>query len=118
MVTGGTVGTGRSVEAYDSFAGEWACMPDLTEEKYCHGSVAVGNKLFVVAGLDTQNSEVFDSDKFTDIKPFPLKCDVDQILLEYFRVGNEIIVKYDRKEADHIVSIYNTIEDKWSSKCV
>ena len=120
VVTGGTGTTGHSVEAYDIFAGEWTYMPDLTEEKFCHGSVAMGNKLFVVACIDTQNCEVFDcnSDKFTLIKPFPLKCDFDHGKLEYFRVRNEIIVKYDGKEADHNVFIYNTIEDKWSSKCV
>ena len=96
-------------------------MPDLSEAKRGHGSVAMGNKLYVVAGVNTQNSEVFDfvSNKFVLIKPFPLKYNSDQRRqFEYFRVRKEIIVKYDGNEADDNIYVYNTIGDKWSSVCV
>ena len=34
-------------------------MPDLLEARDCHGSVAVGKKLYVIGGINFQNSELF-----------------------------------------------------------
>ena len=50
----------NQVEAYDHYLDKWTYMPNLTEEKFCHGSVAFGNKLHVIAGLNTQRCEAYD----------------------------------------------------------
>ena len=120
VVTGGMNGTEGSVEAYDHHLNKWTYMPDLLEEKYCHGSVAMGNKLYVIKGIRTQSCEVFDkiSRKFARIKQFPLA--VSTIKIEVFRLQNEIIVKFDRKTdgKEENVFIYDTITNKWTSMCV
>ena len=115
VVTGGCF---DSVEAYDHFENKWTHMPNLTEGKRGHGSVALGNKLFVIGGIESQNCEVFDyvSDRFTRIKPFPLKWErFDYDKFEFFRVKNEIVVKYDADENEDNVYVYDPVEDKWSS---
>ena len=47
----------KSVEAYDFHENKWSFLPDMIQKKYCHGSVGLGNKLFVIG----YTSEVFDS---------------------------------------------------------
>ena len=95
-------------------------MPDLLEEKYYHGSVAMGNKLYVIGVIETQSCEVFDkiSNKFTRIKQFPR--DMTSLEVEVFRIHNEIIVKLDRKTdgKEENVFIYDTTTNKWTSMCV
>ena len=128
FVIGGRSGTQYSVEAYDRFKNEWEFMPELTEERWGHGSVAIGNKLYAIAGCTTQSCEVFDytSYKFTRIKPFPRK--LYSRFCETTRVKNEIIVKYapiynenSTLHADDILEntyVYNPHTDNWISKCV
>ena len=121
VVTGGIPQTEYSAEAYDHYANEWTFLPDLMEAKDCHGSVALGNKLYVIAASKAKSSEVFDyvSDKFTLIKPFPLRNDyINYLKFEYFRVKDEIVVKYDGDIKGDNVYVYNPIENKWSSECV
>ena len=124
VVTGGLrwFETRGSVEAYDHFENKWSYMPDLLERRFGHGSVAIGNKLYVIGGVDTESSEVFDyiSNNFTLIKPLPLSYWSDHYdLVSFFRVKDKIIVKYDAedKEVDNIF-IYDTKENKWSSTSV
>ena len=116
VVTGGISGTEGSVEAYDHHLNEWTYMPDLLEQHYSHGSVAMGNKFYVIGGEGTQSCEVFDkvSNKFARIKQFPRAMTFAKV--EVFRVQNEIIVKLDEK--DENVIIYDTITDKWTSMSV
>ena len=48
VVSGGTnnnVGGLKSVEAYDHVENKWTNLPDMTEERWCHGSVSMGNKI-------------------------------------------------------------------------
>ena len=120
VVTGGSVGTEGSVEAYDHHLNKWTYMPDLMEEKYCHGSVAMGNKFYVIGGTRTQSSEVFDkiSSKFARIKQSPRA--VTSFEAEVFRIQNKIVVKLERivHEKKENVFIYDTITDKWTSMCV
>ena len=91
-------------------------MPNLLEERYGHGSVAMGNKFYVIGG-NTHSCEVFDkvSGKFARIKqsPRPL-CSRARRQLEMFRVQN--VVKLDEKEDN--VCIYDTVTDKWTSSYV
>ena len=97
-------------------------MPDLIEGRIGHGSVAMGNKLYVIGGVDNQSSEVFDylSNKFTLIKPFPLNYgDNNELKFSFFRVKNKIFVKYDTEDIDEAnIFIYDTKTDKWSSMYV
>ena len=93
VVTGGVEGTLNSVERYDPYLNLWSYMPDLCDEQMYHGSVAMGDKLFVVG---RQICEVFDvvSGKFTRITHFPMPVCLDAFHdAEIFRVKNEIIVK-------------------------
>ena len=62
LVTGVIDGTETSVEAYDHYLKRWMQMPNLTEEKYRHETVAIGNKFHAIGG-NTQHCEV--SDKFS-----------------------------------------------------
>ena len=126
VVTGGLpwIETRGSVEAYDYFENKWSYMPDLIKGRDGHGSVAMGNKLYVIGGINTRNSEVFDyiSKKFTLIKPMPLNYEYDDFVdnkFLSFRVKDKVIVKYDTKDKDkNNIYIYDTKEDKWSSMCV
>ena len=118
VVTGGLNGSERSVESYDHHLNEWTFMPDLLEEKFDHGSVAMGDKFYVIGGTRTQGSEVFDkvSNKFTRIKQLPRET---FIRVNLFRVQNKIIV-LDRSADgnEENVFIYDTITDKWTSMIV
>ena len=93
MVTGGMEGTLNSVERYDPHLNLWSYMPDLCDEQRYHGSVAMGDKLYVIG---RQSSEVFDvvSGKFTRITRLPMPVCLDAFHdAEIFRVKNEIIEK-------------------------
>ena len=74
VVTGGNGETRSSVEAYDHYLDGWTYMPGMRQRRFLHGSVAMGNKLYVIGGRDTTSCEVFDkvSNKFSKIKQFPL----------------------------------------------
>ena len=43
----------NTVEAYDHINDSWTKMPNMIEEKYCHKSIAIKNKLFIVSYLFT-----------------------------------------------------------------
>ena len=113
VVTGGDWNANNSVEAYDHYNDKWSIMPSLTEEKYGHGSLAMGNKLYVIGGRE-MHSEVFDyiSNRFARIKPMPLEFNSKEF--ETFRVQNKIVVKQDGDE----IYIYNTTDDTWTSMTV
>ena len=75
VVTGGCFHDNlKSVESYDHHEDTWSDLADMIEERYCHGTVSMGNKIFVIGGFKhlTWNltCEVFDSSsrKFTNIK--------------------------------------------------
>ena len=43
-----TILTLNTVEAYDHVANKMTYMPNMIEKKFCHKSVAIKNKLFIV----------------------------------------------------------------------
>ena len=101
----------NSVEAYDPAADSWSNMPDMVEARYCHRSVAMGNKLFVIgnhSSKDLRQCEVFDStcNKFTLLKS-PKAFPRVNIAL----IGNKITV-FD----DMVAWCYDVIEGVWSEK--
>ena len=63
----------KSVEAYCFHENKWTQLPDMLKERCDHGTVSIGNKMFVISRVDTNDSEVFDSitNKFTFIKRNP-----------------------------------------------
>ena len=93
-------------------------MPDLLEKKVGHGSVAMGNKFYVIGVFEPLSCEVFDkvSRKFARIKQLPPPLSWNW--LKVFRVQNEIVVKFDTIEKREHVFVYDTITDKWTSMCV
>ena len=124
VVTGGLgwFETGGSVEAYDYFENKWSYMPDLIEGRESHGSLAMGDKLYVIGGAYAQSCEVFNyiSNKFTLFKPMLGEYnDLNVYKYSFFRIKDKIIVKYDTedKEEDNVY-IYDTKEDRWSSTSV
>ena len=70
IVVSGTGSEFKTVEAYDYYRNKWSRLPDMIQGRSCHGSVGLGNKLFVIGGYKTSSSEVFDSNSnvFTKIK--------------------------------------------------
>ena len=50
----------KSVEAYDYYERKWTYLPDMIKERCNHAAVSMGNKLFVIGGLDNSSCEVFD----------------------------------------------------------
>ena len=123
VVTGGNGQRRHSVEAYDHYLEKWTYMPDMRQSRFCHGSVAMGNKLYVIGGSVTSSCEVFDkvSNKFSNIKEFPFAfCLHLYNDVEVFRCQNKIVVKLggitDEKEDN--VYIYNTNKDEWASMSV
>ena len=63
----------KSVEAYCFHENKWTKLPDMLKERCDHGTVSIGNKMFVISRVDTNDSEVFDSitNKFTFLKRSP-----------------------------------------------
>ena len=117
VVSGGCNNNGRSlntVEAYDHVADEWSYFPNMINRRGKHNSVAIKNKLFVVASWRT--SEVFDSrcNKFVLLKPPPAvyKYVLDG-LVEVITVGSKLVVFGN--ECD-IVVYYDAENDTWSEE--
>ena len=40
----------KSVETYDRHENKWNYIPDMIERRYNHGSLSMGNKMFVIGG--------------------------------------------------------------------
>ena len=138
VVTGGIRGTSNSVVQYDHHLNLWSLMPDLNDEKWYHGSVAMGDKLYVIG---SESCEMFDfvSKKFTRIMHFQLPVCLGAFEnAEIFCVKNEIVVKLgaigtaNRKKVnkkkkkklknevgkENNVYVYNTVTNNWSSEYI
>ena len=111
-------GTLNTVEGYDHVGDAWENMSNLINGRFCHKSVAVKNKLFVIGGY-INKCEVFDSitNKFTLLKQPTLDSTSDY--LQIFRLPpgvisneNEIFVFSNNRK----VLTYNFENDKWSVK--
>ena len=50
LVTGVIDSTENSVEVYHHYLKRWPYIPNLTEEKYRHETVAIGNKFHAIGG--------------------------------------------------------------------
>ena len=82
----------KSVESYDHHENKWTFLSNLITERYNHSSLSMGNKMFVIARANFENSEVYDSvsRKFTMIasKKYNLGYDDKQA----FSVKDDIFI--------------------------
>ena len=98
----------KLVEAYDHHENKWVSLPDMIRSKYEHGSVSMGNKLFVIGGRLDLTCEVFDSVSrtFSNIKEriqIHSGCDSSlkkikvatfrKVILQPVSIGNQVIVQ-------------------------
>ena len=84
----------RSVEMYCSFGNKWTKFPDMLGGRVDHGSVSMGNKLFVVGGLNLTCCEVFDrsNNAFTYVESIPHNTYVNHHPADLVSVGYKIYV--------------------------
>ena len=102
----------KSVEAYDHIADEWSYLPNMIESRFCHKSVAMKNKLFVIGGYSTEAGEVYDSisKNFVLLKPIPSFLDFHS---EVISIGNKVLVFQNMR---NVVLIYDMENDSWSEE--
>ena len=88
----------------------------MVKRRYCHKSVAIKNKLFLVGGgaIFDRDVEVFDShcNKFVSIKEHPKWLDESNIS-DVLSIGNKIVI-FSNEEG--CVLIYDVDKNKWSRK--
>ena len=105
----------NTVEAYDHVRNTWENMPNMINVRFCHKSVAVKNKLFVISGINTNSCELFDSttNKFTLLKQ-PTQATGFYLYSpsEVITIGSKIFV-FRRKG---IMIVYDFEKDEWSEK--
>ena len=94
----------------------------MLKERCDHGTVSIGNKMFVIARVDINNSEVFDSitNKFTFIKINPHSIGNGNLnsQISAISVGYKIYVFQVKKlEKIYIVSAfcYDVKQESWIS---
>ena len=78
----------KSVEAYDYHENKWTYLSDMNCARFYHGSVSMGNKMFMIGGTMTKTCEVFDSitEKFIYLKqklPTPLLFVKSAVVIGY-----------------------------------
>ena len=92
VVTGGYNGRAsfsdiiKSVEAYCFYENKWTQLPDMLKATSSHGSVSLGNKMFVISRNLSNSCEMFYSisNKFTLLKTKPYVNNIDCYLLKTF----------------------------------
>ena len=118
VVVSGGLGFCNSVEAYDHVAEAWYDMPNMVQARCGHKSVAIRNKLFVIAGIGTTTIELFDSNcnKFVLVKP-PTVSVADHLLFTsaVVTLGNKLVIFNNRKNN---ILLYDVENDEFSEeKC-
>ena len=119
VVSGGQNDTDlKSVEAYDHHENQWTQLPDMIHERYGHGVVSMGNKMFVIGGWqNVADCEVFDSSSriFTSIKKMFLVNELDVEPRSVFGIGGKITVFIKRANSvvNKLIQTYDVLENKW-----
>ena len=105
----------NTVEAYDHVANAWFKLPDMIERRYCHKSVSVKNKLFLVGGVSVDTCEVFNS----NTNKFCLLKELKEIfknslsyLTEVISIGTKLSIFGNK---GHVI-VYDIDKDEWSEK--
>ena len=105
----------NTVEAYDHVGDTWENMPNLINTRFCHKSVAVKNKLFVIGGLIRNGVEVFDStaNKFAILEqPTSFSWFILYEPFGVITVGNKLYVFQRNSDA----KTYDFENNEWSVK--
>ena len=110
----------KSAEAYDHHINKWVEFPDMICARFDHGSVSIGNKLFVIGGsFRNSNSEVFDS------KSGMFTLVIQSYLCNYFTkvsavaIGSKILVFTRHKLSRYgkldglTYFVYDVISQEW-----
>ena len=112
-----------SVEAYCFYENKWTKLPDMLKERTGHGSVSIGNKMFVISRNLNDSCEVFDSitNKFILLKTNPHVKNIEGCLLKAFAitVGYKIHILLDKEflgEKRRVSTFcYDVIGKSWTS---
>ena len=107
-------GTLNTVESYDHIDNSWKHMPKMVEERYCHKSVAIKNKLFMIGGLLNTSVEVFDScsNKFVLLKYNSANLRPKNVS-DITTLGNRILIFNNNNGS---VLIYDVEDNEWEEK--
>ena len=94
VVSGGSLSRNylKSVEVYDHHENTWTYLPGMINDRRFHGSVSMGNKMFMIGEFNTTSWEMFESisRKFLFIKEIKYVSNIDSLSL--ISVGNRIFV--------------------------
>ena len=98
-------------------------MPDMRQSRFCHGSVAMGNKLFVIGEEQTTSCEVFDSfsRKFTLLEAQLPEFNANwSFIYNAVNIGSIIYVLSERQsinsQEDTALYIYDVEKNHWLEK--
>ena len=102
----------NTVEVYDHVADAWSYMPNMIHQRYCHKSVSIKNKLFMIGQQHILRPEVFDS---TCNKFVLLNCPFEAYFIvgEVLSIGSKLAVICFRTNA---VMYYDVENDEWEEK--
>ena len=97
------------------YENKWTYLPEMIEGRFEHGSVSMGNKMFVIGGIWRLSGEVFDSvsRKFTYIKDMLVNHFYEILFVRAVRIGHKIIVFPNRDPTCGKAYIYNIHKDDW-----
>ena len=87
----------------------------MNKDRYDHGSVSMGNKMFVIGGDMNLTCEEFDSvsRKFTYIKELSVGRFSDLDSVKAITVGSKIIVFAGIDSTYCEVDVYDPLKDQW-----
>ena len=122
VVTGGCFHDNlKSVESDDHHEDTWSDLADMIEERYCHGTVSMGNKIFVIGGFKhlTWNltCEVLDSSsrKFSSLKQMLVVKNLNYYRASVVSISNNIFAFSVFRENSKF-QIYDFLTNLWCSK--
>ena len=110
----------KSVEAYDHHENKWTYLPDMINERSGHGSISMGNKMFVIGGKLNKTCEVFDStsSKFTAIKIIKGISMFYVVRMSLVSIGNKTLFfpKLNAPSKSEKFHSYDVLKDQWFVK--
>ena len=113
----------KSVEAYDHHENKWTYLPDMIEKRYYHGTVSMGNKMFVIGGFKhlTWNltCEVFESTsrKFTSINQLLAVNKLYYYQTSVVSIGYKVLFFYSTRDTTkNKLQVYDVPRDQWCLK--
>ena len=112
IVVSGGFQSARSCASYDPIANKWGKFPSMRRERYDHGSVAVGQRLYMVGGFLHDSLEFYDPDAGCFIAVVFTKrpeC-LELLTCKVLSVGGKIFVLMNDSSE---LFCYDTLENEW-----